>query len=111
MEVVRKLREKAWLMAILTGDSEASARETAKIVGTDGLYFSLPPEEKLSVMRGIRKERGVTVFVGDGINDAPVLAGANAGCTIGLSSTDAAGEAADPLCFFLKPSTLREGRC
>lgn len=94
-EAVRKLREKTGYVAILTGDNEASARETAKIVGADGLYFSLLPEEKLSVMRGIRKERGVTVFVGDGINDAPVLAGADAGCTIGLSSTDAAVEAAD----------------
>ena len=91
VEAVSKLREKAGYVAILMGDNEASARETAKITGTDGLCFSLLPAKKL----GIRKERGVTAFVGDGINDTPVLAEADAGCTIGLSSTDAAVEAAN----------------
>ncbi len=95
VEAVMKLKEKAGYIAILTGDNEAAARAVADIVGADDVYFSLLPEQKLSVMRSIREEHGTTVFVGDGINDAPVLAGADAGCTIGLLSTDAAVEAAD----------------
>jgi len=94
-DAIRLLKEKTGYVAMLTGDNETAAREAAKAVGTQNVYYSLLPEDKLSVMRSIREQRGTTIFVGDGINDAPVLAGADAGCTIGLKSTDAAVEAAD----------------
>ncbi|MEN6470098.1 MAG: heavy metal translocating P-type ATPase [Clostridiaceae bacterium] len=94
-QAVKALKDRAGYVAMLTGDNEAAAHETANAAGVDEVYFSLLPEDKLTVMRRIREKRGTTVFVGDGINDAPVLAGADAGCTIGLTSTDAAVEAAD----------------
>ncbi|HWR18501.1 MAG TPA: heavy metal translocating P-type ATPase [Clostridia bacterium] len=94
-QAVRLLKEKTGYVAMLTGDNKTAARETAIAVGTDHVYDSLLPEDKLFVMRSIREQQGTTIFVGDGINDAPVLAGADAGCTIGLKSTDAAVEAAD----------------
>ena len=52
------------------------------------------PEDKLRILEEIRKESGKVIFVGDGINDAPVLAAADAGAAMGLG-TDAAIEAAD----------------
>ncbi|MBQ1251313.1 MAG: HAD-IC family P-type ATPase, partial [Firmicutes bacterium] len=55
---------------------------------------SLLPQDKLTALREIRKERGEVMFVGDGINDAPVLAGADVGAAMG-SGADAAIEAAD----------------
>jgi Cd2+/Zn2+-exporting ATPase len=94
-EAVRLLKQKTGYVAMLTGDNKTAARETAMAVGTDYVYDSLLPEDKLFVMRSIREQHGTTIFVGDGINDAPVLAGADAGCSIGLKSTDAAVEAAD----------------
>ena len=94
-QAVRLLKEKTGYVAMLTGDNKTAARETAIAVGTDYVYDSLLPEDKLFVMRSIREQHGTTIFVGDGINDAPVLAGADAGCTIGLKSTDVAVEAAD----------------
>ena len=59
------------------------------------------PQDKLSVVQDIRSEYGPTMFVGDGINDAPVLAGADVGGAMG-SGADAAIEAADVV--FMRPS-------
>ena len=83
--------------AILTGDAEAAANAVGKEVGVSEVFASLQPAEKLSVMRDIRREHGNTLFVGDGINDAPVLAGADIGIAVGLGGTDMAAEASDAL--------------
>ena len=79
---------------MLTGDSEGSASETARLAGIDKYYAKLLPEDKLRIMKDIRKEHGMVMFVGDGINDAPVLAGADVSAAMG-SGADAAVEAAD----------------
>ncbi|MBR6703919.1 MAG: cadmium-translocating P-type ATPase [Lachnospiraceae bacterium] len=79
---------------MLTGDGEASAREIAGQVGIGRIRAGLLPEEKLSAMQEIRREIGGVLFVGDGLNDAPVLAGADVGAAMG-SGADAAIEAAD----------------
>ena len=63
--------------------------------------LSCCPQDKLSVVQDIRSEYGPTMFVGDGINDAPVLAGADVGGAMG-SGADAAIEAADVV--FMRPS-------
>ena len=60
----------------------------------DQVFARLLPEEKLDKLQQVRKERGAVMFVGDGINDAPVLAGADVGAAMG-SGADAAIEAAD----------------
>lgn len=86
---------------MLTGDAEASANYIAKETGVSAVRSQLLPQDKLSVVQDIRSEYGPTMFVGDGINDAPVLAGADVGGAMG-SGADAAIEAADVV--FMRPS-------
>ena len=91
---VRQLREKGIETVMLTGDAEDSAREVAGLVGIREVHAGLLPQQKLEQLQAIRKEKGAAMFVGDGINDAPVLAGADVGAAMG-SGADAAIEAAD----------------
>ena len=91
---VEKLRRMGLHTAMLTGDRQESADAVAKAVGIDAVHARLLPEEKLTVLQSIRAEKGAVMFVGDGINDAPVLAGADVGAAMG-SGADAAIEAAD----------------
>lgn len=81
-------------IAMLTGDSESSAKEVATEVDVDDYYASLLPEDKLNRLEQIKAEYGKVIYVGDGINDAPVLAAADVGVGMGLGS-QAANEAAD----------------
>ena len=81
-------------VAMFTGDSEDSACQVAEQVGISRVFSRLLPQEKLEKLRSFRQETGKVLFVGDGINDAPVLAGADVGAAMG-SGTDAAIEAAD----------------
>ena len=79
---------------MLTGDETMSAQAVAKEVGIEKVYAKLLPQEKLETLQKLRGEYGSVMFVGDGINDAPVLAGADVGAAMG-SGADAAIEAAD----------------
>ncbi len=94
---IEELYEETGYTAILTGDAEAAAKAVGEQVGVDDVFAALKPADKLEVMRQIRSKHGKTLFVGDGINDAPVLAGADIGIAIGLGGTDMAAEAADAL--------------
>ena len=80
--------------AMLTGDSQKNAEMVAKEAGIDACYAKQLPQDKLNNLSKIREEKGAVMFVGDGINDAPVLAGADVGAAMG-SGADAAIEAAD----------------
>ena len=80
--------------AMLTGDGESSAKAVAESVGVDEVYARLMPQDKLTRLQQIRNRDGAVMFVGDGINDAPVLAGPDVGAAMG-SGADAAIEAAD----------------
>lgn len=80
--------------AMLTGDNEASAKTIADQVGIDEVHAQMLPQDKLHVLQQLREKNGSVMFVGDGINDAPVLAGADVGAAMG-SGADAAIEAAD----------------
>ena len=79
---------------MLTGDTKECAEVIAKETGVESFYAKLLPEDKLKKLQEIRKSHGSVMFVGDGINDAPVLAGADVGAAMG-SGADAAIEAAD----------------
>ncbi|MDO4337061.1 MAG: heavy metal translocating P-type ATPase [Eubacteriales bacterium] len=79
---------------MLTGDSQDSAQAVAKETGIDDVYAKLLPQDKLNALTKVRNDHGAVMFVGDGINDAPVLAGADVGAAMG-SGADAAIEAAD----------------
>lgn len=94
-DMVEKLRDQGVEHIImLTGDNETASDEVADAVNLDEYYCNLLPEEKLSHLEQIKNEYGKVVYVGDGINDAPVLASADAGVAMGLG-TQAASEAAD----------------
>lgn len=91
---INQLKASGLIPAMLTGDSMSSAKAVAEKTGITKIYAQLLPEGKLSALGEIRSETGPVMFVGDGINDAPVLAGADVGAAMG-SGTDAAIEAAD----------------
>lgn len=93
-EAIRKLRQQHITTAMLTGDAAENAQAVADETGIDEVYAKLLPEDKLSRLQDIRERHGAVMFVGDGINDAPVLAGADVGAAMG-SGADAAIEAAD----------------
>ncbi len=94
MEAVAALKKQGVSVAMFTGDAQESAQAVAGTVGIDRVFARLLPSEKLTQLQALRKEKGATMFIGDGINDAPVLAGADVGAAMG-SGTDAAIEAAD----------------
>ena len=91
---VKMLKSQGLVTAMLTGDGEREAKAIAKTVGINEVRAKLLPQEKLQELQSLRKKYGAVMFVGDGINDAPVLAGANVGAAMG-SGADAAIEAAD----------------
>ncbi len=94
VSAIGKIKAQNILTAMLTGDAQESADEVAKATGIDEVHAKLLPEEKLTKLQDIRRRVGAVMFVGDGINDAPVLAGADVGAAMG-SGADAAIEAAD----------------
>ena len=91
---ISRMKAQGLTTAMLTGDGQASADAVAQEVGIDEVRARLLPQDKLSALTDIREKRGAVMFVGDGINDAPVLAGADVGAAMG-SGADAAIEAAD----------------
>ncbi|MBE6506720.1 MAG: cadmium-translocating P-type ATPase [Methanocorpusculum parvum] len=81
---------------MLTGDREEAAKRVADAVGVSEFRSDLLPQDKVSAVEALLTEkRGTVVFVGDGINDAPVLARADIGVSMGALGSDAAIEAAD----------------
>ena len=94
---IAELNRMVGYTAILTGDCAQAANEVGSALGMSEVCAPLQPAEKLERMREIRARVGSTLFVGDGINDAPVLAGADIGIAVGLGGTDMAAEAADAL--------------
>lgn len=94
---------------MLTGDSRAVGEKIAKQLGIDQVYTELLPDRKVEKMERLAKKvpgKGKLVFVGDGINDAPVLARADVGVAMGALGSDAAIEAADVVLMTDEPSLL-----
>lgn len=91
---VAKLHRAGMEISMITGDTEAAARRVAAQVGIDRVYAGQLPDRKLQILQALRAEYHSVMFVGDGINDAPVLAGADVGGAMGTGA-DAAMEAAD----------------
>ena len=95
-EALRKLRKMGVeKIVMLTGDSEAVADEVGRALGISDVRSELLPEEKVKAIEELAEEGYRTVFVGDGINDAPVLARADVGVAMGGIGSDAATSAAD----------------
>lgn len=93
-EAVAALKKQGLITVMLTGDAKREAEAVAAAVGIDEVRAQLLPQDKLTELNLLRNKYGAVMFVGDGINDAPVLAGADVGAAMG-SGADAAIEAAD----------------
>ena len=93
VETIEQLHSRKIETALLSGDSEKVTKQLADVVGIANAYGRLFPHDKFRILQSL-KSRGVTVMVGDGINDAPSLAAADVGITLG-SATDIAKESAD----------------
>ena len=98
-EAIRGLKAEGISKTVmLTGDTDAAARQVARELGIDELHSRLLPADKVQWMERLlseRKDGKLLAFVGDGINDAPVLARADIGIAMGALGSDAAIEAAD----------------
>ncbi|MHB9342828.1 heavy metal translocating P-type ATPase [Fusobacterium polymorphum] len=94
---------------MLTGDIEKVGKKVGEDLGLDEIYTNLLPQDKVSKFEEIienKKSKGNVAFVGDGINDAPVLARADVGIAMGAMGSDAAIEAADVVIMTDEPSKI-----
>jgi len=104
---VQTLKSGGYATVMLTGDSAETAEAVGSELGLDSVHAGLLPHQKLEQLHRIRQEKGAVMFVGDGINDAPVLAGADVGAAMG-SGADAAIEAADVVFMTSDPAAIPE---
>lgn len=97
VEDIKKLKSLGIKETImLSGDNENTAKKVGELVGLDKVYGNLLPQDKVSIFEDIiNKNKGKVIFVGDGVNDAPVLARADIGIAMGGLGSDAAIEASD----------------
>ncbi|NLM22329.1 MAG: cadmium-translocating P-type ATPase [Peptococcaceae bacterium] len=95
-------------IVMLTGDSQDAGSTLGKRLGFDEVYAGLLPDQKVEIMEKIKKQspRAKVGYIGDGINDAPVLARADIGIAMGGLGSDAAIEAADIVLMTDEPSKL-----
>lgn len=109
-EIIKKLKENnIQKIVMLTGDKKEVGENIAKELGIDTVYSELLPDQKVEKVEELMKEKsknGKLVFVGDGINDAPVLAISDIGIAMGALGSDAAIEAADIVIMTDEPSKI-----
>jgi len=104
-ETVKEFNQRGIYTVMLTGDSPEHAHKVAEQLEIQEAHAGLLPTEKPEYLNKIRSEKGAVMFVGDGINDAPVLSGADVGVAMG-SGADAAMEAADVVLLRSDPAYL-----
>ena len=105
IETVQALNKMQIHTVMLTGDSSAHTELIAEQLQIQEVHAGLLPTEKPIHMEQVRKEKGAVLFVGDGINDAPVLSGADVGASMG-SGTDVAMEASDMVLLNSDPMAI-----
>jgi len=104
VEALHKMKIK---LTMLSGDKQAVVDKVAKELGIDNAYGDLLPENKVEKVEQIKKEpKAIVAFVGDGINDAPVLALSDIGIAMGGLGSDAAVETADVVIQTDQPSKI-----
>jgi Cd2+/Zn2+-exporting ATPase len=107
-ETIARLNERGIRTVMLTGDNENVAQSIAQKLKIDRYYPNLLPEDKVDQIEKLirNSKRGKVVFVGDGINDAPVIARADVGMAMGALGSDAAIETADVVLMTDSPSKV-----
>lgn len=109
-QAIKELKEAGIKRNImLTGDVEKVGKKVGEDLGLDEIYTNLLPQDKVTKFEEIienKKSNGNIIFVGDGINDAPVLARADVGIAMGAMGSDAAIEAADVVIMTDEPSKI-----
>lgn len=96
-ETIEELKKDFKKIAVVSGDSQGPVRDLAKELDLTDYYAGLLPKDKLDVMEKFKQEGHKLVFVGDGINDAPVLKNADVGISMGETASDLAIESSDIL--------------
>ncbi|NCI46695.1 heavy metal translocating P-type ATPase [Sediminibacterium soli] len=94
-KVMDDLKAMGIKVALLTGDSETTGKAVGKQAGIDEVYAELLPEQKVEAVKKLEAKYGKVAMVGDGVNDAPALATASVGISMGSGGTDVAMETAD----------------
>ncbi len=94
-DTIAKLNSAGVSTVMLTGDNENTARAIAERIGIEDFRAELMPDEKVEAVKELSEEYGSVAMVGDGINDAPAMAGADVGIAMGVAGTDTALETAD----------------
>lgn len=105
-QAVRQLKEMKCQTVMLTGDNEKTAQAVADKLQIDKRFAQLLPQDKAEKVSQLVKEGNTVAFVGDGINDAPVLATASVGIAMGAMGSDAAIEAADIVLMQDNPAAI-----
>lgn len=96
-KTIEKLKRDFKKIAVVSGDSKKAVKDLANEIDLTDYYAELMPKDKLDVMEEFKKKGHKVVFVGDGINDAPVLKNANVGISMGETASDLAIESSDIL--------------
>ena len=109
-KAIRELKGDGCKTVMLTGDRKEVAEQVGKNLGLEEIHAELLPDGKVEKLESVmKKNSGMTAFVGDGINDAPVLSSADVGIAMGALGSDAAIEAADIVLMDDKPSKIPLG--
>jgi Cu+-exporting ATPase len=93
-EAIRTLHRMGLKVIMCTGDNAATAKAVAKELGIDEVHAEFVPQDKIDLIRKLKQQGAVVAMAGDGINDAPALAGADVGIAMGTGTDVAIGSAA-----------------
>lgn len=108
-QAISQLKKDGCKTVLLTGDNQAAAKKVAQTLEIDEFHAQLLPQDKAEIVANL-KNKGKVAFVGDGINDAPVLATADVGIAMGGIGSDAAIEAADVVLMRDNPTAIAEAK-
>jgi Cu2+-exporting ATPase len=106
--LIRNLKASGKTVVLLTGDNESTARRVAAAAGIDEVHASLRPEDKLAYLKRLQHQGAIVSMTGDGINDAPVLAGADVSIAMG-SGSQLAAASADLILLSSRIDTIYQG--
>ena len=106
--LIQNLKASGKTVVLLTGDNESTAAQVAAATGIDDVHAGLRPEDKLSYLKRLQQQGAIVSMTGDGVNDAPVLAGADVSIAMG-SGSQLAAASADLILLSSRIDTIHQG--